>query len=90
MQEVWVFNGVGGAFPSGVFDAVDVAELWIAKYQLSGTLTEYPIGVGVFDWAIDRGLFKPKVGRVYDANFIGQFTSASMRHFHYEDGVKTM
>lgn len=89
MQEsIWVFMAPQAAFPAGVFFILDEAEAWIARHQLSGVLTEYPVGMGVFDWALETGSFRPKPEKKIDAKFIGQFTSASMVHFHYEDGCR--
>ncbi|MEY2250741.1 DUF7710 domain-containing protein [Comamonas sediminis] len=85
---VWIFVATKAAFPSGVFGSVADAENWIVKHGLTGLLTEYPIGTGVFDWAIASGKFKPKPAKKLDAAFIGQFTTASMAHHHYEDGCR--
>jgi hypothetical protein len=49
---VYVFNGSKASFPSGVFADRDSAIAWISENKLSGTLTEYPVGIGVYDWAI--------------------------------------
>lgn len=86
---VWVFVAPGATFPSGVFNSLDQTDQWVAEFGLSGVLTEYPVGVGAYDWAVARGLFTPKPTKVIDAAFIGRFTSAAMPHFHYEDGVRT-
>lgn len=51
-------------------------------------LTLYPLDVGVYDWAIDMGLFAPKGERESTSAFIGSFTTASMEHSHYVDGVR--
>ena len=84
-SDVWVFNGRGGRFPSGVFATRGAAEEWISKHQLSGTLTRYPVGIGVYDWAIANGQFKPKKPEHRQAEFIGKFTSAGMEHYHFDD-----
>jgi hypothetical protein len=83
---VWIFMAYKATFPSGVFASITDAESWIAKHALTGVLTEYPVGMGVFDWAIASGRFKPKPDKLLDASFIGKFTSATMEHHHYEDG----
>jgi hypothetical protein len=88
-MHVWLFNGEGSHFASGVFSALGPAEEWIAKHSLSGILTAYPVDEGVFDWAIARGLFKPKPGKNLDARFIGRFTSAAQEHYHYVDGRRS-
>lgn len=78
---VWVFNGDGGAgFPSGVFASRASAEAWIRQNKLTGVLTEYPLGVGVYDWAVQRNLFVPKRPEHSSPKFIGGFSSAHQSH----------
>jgi hypothetical protein len=86
---MWVFNGEGARFPSGVFSSRENAEAWIAKHALTGVLTAYPVDQGVYDWAVEKGLFRPKATKNIDARFIGGFTSASQEHFHYYAGTST-
>jgi hypothetical protein len=86
MQGVWVFNGVGGTFPAAVFSSRKKAEAWIALHRLSGTLTLYPIDEPDYEWAIDRGYFKPNRVDQSAAPFIQRFSPASQEHHHYEAG----
>jgi hypothetical protein len=86
MKTVWIFNGYKSQFPAGVFESVDQAEIFIKRHSLSGILTEYPLGVGVFDWAIENGFFAPKTVEKSLPKFVGQFTSGAQEHFHYENG----
>ncbi len=79
---VWVFNG-SGSFPGGVFTTRDLAEAWIRKYGLKGTLTAYPLDVGVYDWVIEKSYFTPKHAYQTAPEFIGQFSSACQQHYHY-------
>jgi hypothetical protein len=88
MNSVWVFNGNNGNFPSGVFSNQEKAEEFIVKHKLSGVLTEYPMDVSVYDWAIARGSFKPKSDHHNTSEFIGRFSSAHQKHFHYENGER--
>jgi len=88
MVSVWVFNGSGARFPSGVFESNAEAELWIRKYNLSGILTEYPLNTLVYHWAINNRLFLPKKDSHSTVDFIQSFTSASQNHFHYEGGER--
>lgn len=85
-EGIWVFNGIGSHFPSGVFTSQALAEEWIAKHKLTGTLTLYPIDTGVYEWAIGKSVFKPKEDRHKTSEFIGRFSSAYQEHYHYEDG----
>ena len=56
MDSIWIFDGVGSQFPNGVFTTRELAEAWIIKHRLTGTLTQYPIDVGVYEWAIENGI----------------------------------
>lgn len=85
---IWIFMAPQALFPSGVFFNLSDAEAWVARHQLTGVLTEYPVDAGVYDWAVETGKFKPKPEKKIDAKFIGQFTTALMNHYHYEDGRK--
>jgi hypothetical protein len=82
---IWVFNGIRSQFPSGVFTSRELAEAWIEKHGLTGTLTLYPLDTGVYEWAIEKGTFKPKEDRHKTAAFIGRFSSAYQEHYHYGD-----
>ena len=42
-ESVWVFNGDGARFPSGIFRTKEMASAWIATNALSGVLTAYPL-----------------------------------------------
>lgn len=83
---VWVFNGAGAQFPSGVFSSREAAETWIRDARLTGTLTAYPLDESVYDWGIREGRFKPTREYQSSPDFIGRFSSASQPHFHYENG----
>lgn len=85
-DRIWVFCGENGLFPSGVFSSKERAEEWILTNHLTGTLTAYPVDVGVYEWAIQHEYFKPKEDKHRTSNFIQQFTSASQEHYHYQDG----
>lgn len=86
IKEVWVFNGVNAKFPSAVFAIKEDALGWIKKYQLTGVLTKYPLGVSAYDWAIESGNFKNRSERDSTPEFIGRFSSAAQEHMHFEDG----
>lgn len=86
MTEVWIFNGAQSRFPSAVFEDRASAETWIRKNQLSGVLTKYPVGMSVYEWAIDAGHFQAKNEREKSPAFIQQFSSAAQEHVHFECG----
>ena len=78
--------GEGGNFPSAIFTSYGEAEKWIMVNKLTGSLNEYPIDIPVYDWAIKKEYFEPKRDNQKSNKFIQRFTSASMNHWHFEDG----
>ena len=86
IDSIWVFNGPGSNFPAAIFSRRELAEEWIKKHGLTGTLTRYPIDTGTYDWAISKGYFVPKTEEQRSPAFIERFSSASQEHYHYEDG----
>lgn len=86
MKEVWVFNGAEGRFPSAIFENKDDAEEWVKKYALTGVLTKYPVGVSVYEWAVENGHFRVKNEKEGSSLFIQKFSSAAQEHIHFENG----
>lgn len=87
---VWVFNGNGAQFPSGVFSTLERAEAWIAQHRLSGVLTAFPIDEGAFHWALRVGAVTGRAReRASDSSFVGSFSSALQDHHHFVDGQRT-
>ena len=86
MSFIWIFNGSGGSFPSGVFTQRETAEAWIREHGLSGILTAYPVDSGTYQWAVGMGYFSPQREDQRSAEFIQRFSSASLEHYHYENG----
>jgi hypothetical protein len=86
-DSVWVFNGANNKFPSGIFSTKDSAILWIESKKLTGILTNYPLNLSVYDWAIQSGAFLIRKEHHKSAIFISNFSSASQDHYHYTDGV---
>ena len=89
MQTVWIFTGPRAQFPSGVFTSREAAETWLSSHKLSGTLTAYPVDVGVYDWAVAGGHFAPNRDDQRSPEFIQRFSSATQEHYHYEDGHRS-
>ena len=85
-EYIWVFNGEKNKFPSAVFNDLELAKTWIEENELTGTLTAYPINISVYDWAISLEYFQPKREDQKTAFFIGNFSSASQQHYHFENG----
>ena len=86
MNSVWVFHGINGRFTSAVFDSKDIAEKWIFEQKLTGMLTQYPLNISAYEWAINTGSFEPKKDEHKTPEYIGKFSSASQQHHHYVDG----
>ncbi len=86
MDDVWVFNGATNHFPSAVFASRESAENWIRSNALTGTLTRYPVGQAVYDWAVATGRFTPKGEKHRTPGFIANFSSGAQEHFHFENG----
>jgi len=82
----WVFSGKGSRFSSGVFMDKGTAMAWILRHKLTGVLTQYPVGQGVYDWAIEKEFFEPKKEHESSPDFIQKFTCAGQEHYHFEDG----
>ena len=90
-EQVWVFSGSGRRYPNlpgAIFVSLARAEEWITKIGASGMLTLYPIDISVYDWALQKGFFKPKDEFQRTQAFIGTFTCAQQQHLHYEDGTR--
>lgn len=86
MKEVWVFNGAEGRFPSAIFEERVDAEKWIERNGLTGVLTKYPVGIPVYEWAIENGHFRAKSEKESSSAFIQKFSSAAQEHIHFENG----
>jgi hypothetical protein len=70
-----------------VFSSRERAERWLGEKGLTGMLTEYPLDVGVYDWAVAEGLFRPSKPAHTSTAFIAGFTTAHQGHVHFTDGV---
>ncbi|GGL06811.1 DUF7710 domain-containing protein [Deinococcus radiotolerans] len=85
-MEVWVFHGQEARLASGVFSTREQAENWIRRYGLTGLLTSYPLGEGMYDWAVTNTPFRAKRADQTTPGFIGRFTSAYRPHEHFREG----
>lgn len=83
---LWVFNGARARFPCAVFSTRKIAEAQIERFGLTGILTEYPINITVFEWAVTEKVFTPSEEQQDSPEFIQRFSSAHLEHYHYEDG----
>ena len=46
--------------------------------------TRYPLGEGIYDFAIRKAYFTPKKEYQFSPKFISKFSCASLEHYHYE------
>ena len=84
-EYIWIFSGQGSWTPTAVFETFEEADEWIRENNLKGYLSEYPIGISVYDWAIQLGLHKPKYPSQESPQHIQTFGSAFLTHTHYVD-----
>lgn len=80
LPHVWVFRGEEARLASGVFTDRDTALQWVGRHQLTGVITQYPLGVGCYDLALAEGSFYPSKSH-RAAGF-----SPSGHHIHVLDG----
>ena len=85
-DSIWVFMGENARHPCAVFTTKELAAKWIAKYLLSGILSEYPLNQSVYHWAVDNGYFSASESLLDNPEFISKFSSAHQRHIHFENG----
>jgi hypothetical protein len=86
-RSVWIFIADRAHLPSGVFSSREAAVQWMAGHHLTGMITEYPVDVGVYDWAVASGSFRPSKPHHSTPEFIGGFTTAAQNHGHFTEGV---
>ncbi len=87
-DHVWVFLGTGATHASAVFITFEKAESWIDENILTGILTEYPLDISIYDWVVKKGYWSPSKPYHSTPKFKERFSSAYLRHYHYEDGKK--
>lgn len=84
-ERLWVFMGVGGNHPCGVFSSKEKAQAWISKWKVCGTLTAYPLDKSLYEWAVKYGHFTPSLPHHSEPAFVQKFSSAYAEHYHYDD-----
>jgi hypothetical protein len=85
LPKVWVFHGEDARFASGVFKDRDTALQWVEQYQLTGVVTQYPLGIGCYDLAVAQGLFRPSKPHHGTPVHVAGFSPAG-QHIHVRDG----
>ncbi|AWV97867.1 DUF7710 domain-containing protein [Arcticibacterium luteifluviistationis] len=88
LEYVFVFIGEGSSIPSGIFSEFGKSKDWIRKNSLSGSLNKLPVDISLYDWAISKNYFEPKRDNQKGSLFIQRFSSASIEHWHFENGME--
>ena len=84
LTQVWVWQGEGpNSHPSAVFTSRRIAHEWITQNGLQGVLTAYPLDISVYDWHIAENGFKPKSKKEKSPEFIQNFDTEYLDHYHY-------
>jgi hypothetical protein len=86
LETVWVFNGERARFAAGIFRTEQEGLAWVKKHGVSGILTEYPVGGGCFDLAVEGGHFRPSKPHHGSTEFVAAFSPGWTRHVHVIDG----
>jgi hypothetical protein len=91
-NNIWIFIGENGRFPSASFSQLSDAEAWVSKNKLSGMLSAMPLNQGLFEWAVENDALnmKPETlkEKSNDPKFIATCTTASLEHYHFENGIR--
>ena len=85
-QTVWIFHGEGARFAAAVFATESDALAWAERHQVSGVVTEYPVGDGCYDIAIQRGSFTPSKPHHFTPEHVAAFSPGWTRHVHLVHG----
>jgi len=86
-QTVWIFHGEEARFASAVFETEREALAWVESHRLSGIVTEYPVGDGCYDIAVERGSFTPSKPHHGTPEHVAAFSPGWTRHVHVTDGL---
>lgn len=85
-ESVWVFHGDSSLHASAIFRTEQDARSWIAQHELSGLLTEYPVGDGCYDIAVRERHFSPNKPHHGSPAHVAAFSPGWTRHVHFENG----
>lgn len=88
MNTVWIFHGNDARHAAGAFDSLDQGLSWARRHGVSGLLTEYPVGDGCFDIAVEEGHFTPSKPHHGTPSHVASFSPGWTNHVHVEDGER--
>jgi hypothetical protein len=60
---------------------------WIARHELTGILTEYPVGDGCYDIAVRDGRFRPTRPHHGSPEHVAGFSPGWTAHVHVTRGT---
>lgn len=83
---VWIFHGDDARFASGVFTSREAALEWTGKHGVTGMLTEYPVGDGCYDIAVEDGHFRPTRPHHGTSGHVAAFSPGWTGHEHVDGG----
>jgi hypothetical protein len=82
---VWIFHGAGAPFAAGVFASRSDALDWVARHELTGIVTEYQVGGGCYDLAVEQHRFRDTKPHHGSVQHVAAF-SPGLDHVHVRDG----
>lgn len=83
LEYLWIIQSCENQNIIGCFTEKQAAEKHIHQHQLKCTLTQYPIDISVYDWAIAHQYWTPKSDLQKSSKFKERFNSAYLDHDHY-------
>lgn len=83
---IWIFHGEDARHASGVFTSKARALDWIALHELTGILTKYPVDIGAYDQAVEKGWFRPSSPHHGTPRHVASFSPGRAEHIHVRDG----
>lgn len=85
LPSVWIFHGEEARFAAGVFASETEGTAWASRQGVTGLLTEYLVGNGCYDLAVESGSFKPTKPHHGTPTHVAGF-SPGLRHVHITHG----
>src|SRR5262249_29151830 len=85
---VGIFHGESRTVSSGFFTDQAAGVAWIARHELTGVLTEYEVGNGSYDFAVEQGRFRNTKPHHGTPEHVGSF-SPGLDHIHVTGGQPT-
>jgi hypothetical protein len=84
---VWIFHGERARFAAGVLRNEQDGLAWARRHAVSGILTEYPVGDGCYEIAIEGNHFHPSKPHHGSTEHVAAFSPGWTRHVQLLDGL---